>query len=113
MTRWKPSVSSRSAAGAFASTLAGFAVLVAASAMGDLPDVDFVEIIGVPRDVIGEPQRVIANELLGAGSVARLESLDDVHVVADRAVDAVLLADGLAPDHPHVGEQIGREIDQH
>src|SRR5712671_6475964 len=34
-------------------------------------------------------------------------------MVADRAVGAVLLADGLAPDHAHVGEQILGERDQH
>src|ERR1700722_17969461 len=111
MTRWKPSVNSRSGAGA--SAPAGFDVLTAASAMGGLPDVVLVEIIGMPGDVVDEPERMVAHELLGARSIARLDRLDDVHMVADRAVGAVLLADGLAPDHPHVGEQIGREIDQH
>src|SRR5271170_456703 len=111
MRRWKPSVSSRSGAGA--SVPAGFDVLTAASAMGGLPDVVLVEIIGVPGDVVGEPQRMVAHELLGARGVARLDRLDDVHMVADRAVDAVLLADGLAPDHPHMGEQILGQIYQH
>src|ERR1700722_16231836 len=111
MTRWKPSVSSRSGAGA--SVPAGFDVLTAASAMGGLPDVFLVEVIGMPGDVIGEPERMVAHELLGTRSIARFDRLDDVHMVADRAVDAVFLADGLAPDHPHVGEQVGREIDQH
>src|SRR5262245_34047385 len=102
MMRWKPSVSSRS------SSAAGFC-LTAASAMGVLPGflaLRSVQIISVTLDVLGKAERVRANELLGARGVARLESLDDVHVVADRAVGAVLLADRLPPDHPHMREQV-------
>jgi len=47
------------------------------------------------------------------GTAHTFESFDDVHVVADRAVGAILLADGLAPDHAHMGEQVFRQIDQH
>ena len=72
-----------------------------------------IQIIRVFRDVLGKAERVIAHQLLGARGVARLQRLDDVHVVADRAVGAVLLADRLSPDHPHVGEQVLREIDEH
>src|SRR5215471_18879809 len=113
MTRWKPSVSSRSASCAAVSAGLGF---TAASAMGNPPSKLFsvsVQIIGVFLDVLGQPECVVAHEVLGALGVARLERLDDAQMVADRAVGAVLLADGLAPDHPHMGEQVLRERDEH
>src|SRR6187551_41479 len=135
MMRWKPSVSSCSAAAS------GF-VATAASAMCSSPvsrlscpgltrastvfqkkwiagsspamtpnllqssAVMSVQIIRVFRHVLGEAERMISDEILGARGVAGFERLDDVHVVADRFLDAVLLDDGLATDHPHVGEQI-------
>src|SRR5712671_1901663 len=111
MTSWKPSVSSRSA------SVVGSAVFfAAASAMGDLPDVIpivLVKIVGVAGHVLGKPQGVVANESLSPPGIARLDRLDDVHMVADRTVGAVAFADGLAPDHPHVGEQVLGKINQH
>src|SRR5262249_6177938 len=71
-----------------------------------------VQIVGVLLDVLGQPERVVAHQVLGALGVARLERLDDGQMVADRTIGAVLLADGLAPDHPHVGEQVLRERDE-
>src|ERR1051326_4434360 len=94
MTRGKPSVNSRSV------SAAGFS-WVAVWAMG-LPSglfaVPSVEIIGMPGDVFGEPKRMLAHQVLGALGVARLERLDDVHVVADRAGRTAVLADGLAAE---------------
>src|SRR6266566_3689711 len=113
MTRWKPSVSSRSASCAAVSAGLGF---TAASAMGNPPSKLFsvsVQIVGVFLDVLGQAEGVVAHEVLGALGVARLERLDDAQMIADRAVGAVLLADGPAPDHPHMGEQVLRERDQH
>ena len=49
--------------------------------------------VGVPGDMLGEPQRVIADQILGAFGVARLERLDDVHVIADRPVGPIVVAD--------------------
>src|ERR1700730_8480995 len=113
MMRLKPSVSSRSS-----SSAAGFS-LIAASAMrsstirqvaslfseGDAS----IQIIRVFLHMFGKAERVVAHQILGALGVARLERLDDVDVIADRAVDAILLADGLAADHAHVGEQVCRQ----
>src|SRR6516162_3341705 len=88
MMRWKPSVSSRSV------SAAGFSC-VAACAMTVPPRISFVtftsiEIVGVPSDMVGKSDRVLANQVLGARGVARLERLDDVHVVADRAGHAIV-----------------------
>src|SRR6266849_3919671 len=110
MTSWKPSVSSRSASAA---------VFTAASAMANLPEVipvvvvALVEIVGMTGHVLGKPQGMIANESLSPLRVARFDSLDDVHVVADRTIGAIALPDGLAPDHSHVGEQVLGKINQH
>src|ERR1700674_846367 len=98
MTRWKPSVSSRSGSVA----VSGLAVLTAASAMGRLPRFYAscsIEMIGVAGDVLGEAERVIAHQILVALGVARLDRLDDVHMVADRPIGTVFLADRLAADH--------------
>ena len=62
--------------------------------------------------MLGEPERVIAHQRLGAHRVARFERFDDVHVIADRTIGAVLLADGFAPDHAHMGEQVFRQMDE-
>src|SRR5215216_6185371 len=111
MTRWKPSVSSCCASAAFA---AGFS-FTAASAMGILPEPfsKSIQIVRVFFNVLGEAERMIANEILGTLGVARFKGLDDIHMVADRSLDAVLLADGLAPDHAHVREQVLGERKQH
>ena len=63
--------------------------------------------------MLGKAERVIAHEVRGALGVARFQRLDDVHVIADRPLDAVFLANGLSSDHPHVGEQVLGQLDQH
>src|SRR5579875_2900709 len=63
-----------------------------------------IQIICVFRHMIGEAERMIPHQPLGAIRIAGLQRLDDVHVVADRFLHAVLLADRLAADHAHVGE---------
>src|SRR6478609_4641522 len=65
-----------------------------------------VQIVGVFLDVLGEAERVVAHECLGPLRIAPLERLDDRHMVADRAIGPVLLADGLPADHAHMREQI-------
>src|SRR5260370_11369175 len=113
MTRWKPSVSSRSASCAAVSAGLGF---TAASAMGNPPSKLFsvsVQIGGAFLDVLGQAEGVVAHEVLGALGVARLERLDDAQIVADRAFAAVPLAEGPAPYHPHMGEHALRERDPH
>src|SRR4029079_5217188 len=123
--RWKPSVSSCSA------SAAGCA-LTAASAIESLPQNSFrlrmffsknrfplfrnmrlIKIRGMARDVIGKAEGVRAHELFGTLGCACFKSLDDIQVVANRTVGAILFADGLAADHAHVGEQILCQIDEH
>src|SRR6516225_9593151 len=78
-----------------------------------LPDESSVQMIGVARGMLGKAERVLAHQSLGPLGLAPFEGLDDVHMVADRPIGAVVLADRLAADHPHMGEQILGEIDQH
>src|SRR5689334_22778428 len=103
MTRLKPSVSSSVSASGFLSA--------AVSAMAS-SRANSIEIVGVLGDVLGQAERVLAHQVLGTLGVARLEGLNDVHVIADRAVGAILLADRLAADHVHVGEQVLGQADQ-
>src|ERR1035437_5093183 len=110
MMRGKPSVSSRSASTVVVSAFA----FTAASAIGEsFRLIRSIEIIGKARHVISQAERVVAYQFFRAIGGARFQSLDDVDVVADRTVGAILLADGLAADHAHVGEQILGEVDQH
>src|SRR5215467_16310976 len=78
-----------------------------------LPDETSVQMIGVARDMLGKAERVLAHQGLGPLGFAPFEGLDDVHMIADRSIGAVVFADRLAADHPHVGEQVLGEIDQH
>ena len=71
-----------------------------------------VEIIGKFGDVIGKTERMIAHQGLGARGLARFERLNDMHVIADRAVGAVFLADRFSADHAHVGKEIFGQLDQ-
>src|SRR5689334_14487918 len=98
MIRLKPSVSSSS----------GPAALRAASAMVSLQKFSFllVEIVGVLGDVVGKAERVLTNECFGPRRVAGFDRFNDVQVIVDRTVGAVLLHDGLAADHPHMCEEI-------
>src|SRR4051812_9657107 len=112
MMRWKPSVISRSASPAgFSCTAASDIVLsrkfgsrAFAMRCPPIPERS-VQVVGVFRHVLGQTKRMRAHQFLGAGGVARLQRLDDVHVIVDGAVGAILLADRLHADHPHVGEQ--------
>src|ERR1700761_5586848 len=114
--RWNPSVSSRSASGELALILC-----TAASAMGILPKgfaaslcpFPSIQIIGVFGHVFRKAERVIAHQPLGTWRVACFQRFNDMDVIADRAVGAILLADRLAADHPHMGEQVLGEVEQH
>ena len=55
----------------------------------------------------------LAHELLGAIGRARFYGFDNVHVIADRTIRAILLTDGRAADHTHVREQVLGEFKQH
>jgi len=56
---------------------------------------------------------VVTHQFFSAIGRAGFKCFDDVHVVADRAIGAILLADGRAADHAHMREQILGEVDQH
>ena len=72
-----------------------------------------VQIVGISCHVLGKAERMVTHQFFGAIGVARFQRFDDVHVIADRAIGAVLLDDGLAADHAHVREKVFGEIDQH
>ena len=42
-----------------------------------------IEIIGVPRDMLGEAERVTTYQFLRAIGIARSQGFDDVYVIAD------------------------------
>src|SRR5215218_9056770 len=102
--RLKPSVRS------CVSSASGF--FSAASAMVS-SQLDSIQVIDVLGDVFGQTKRMLAHQVLGTLSVARLKGLDDVHVVADGAIDPVFFADRLAADHPHVGEEVLGQTDEY
>src|SRR5580658_7221008 len=123
MTSENPSVFS----GAACATSTLRCSFAAASAMKALPETAFfcarallrsaqtsssVEIVHVFGDVLGKAERVIAHQNLGAAGVARFQRLDNLGVVADRAIGAIPFPDRLSPDHAHVGEQILGKIDK-
>src|SRR5438093_1688697 len=120
MMRWKPSVISRSASPEGFSCAAASDIVLSRGSLRRAScsravdrSCGSVQVVGVFRYVLGEAERMRAYQLLGASGVARLQRLDDMHVVVDRAVGAVLLADRLHADHPHMGEQVLGERNQH
>src|SRR5215510_10285718 len=120
MMRWNPSVISRSASPeGFSCTAASDIVFSrgslrrASCSRAVVRSWRSVQVVGVFRHMLGKAERMRAYQLLGAGGVTRLQRLDDVHVVVDRAVGTVLLADRLHADHPHMGEQVLSERNQH
>src|SRR6476646_3504987 len=58
---------------------------------------------GAP-DVAVEPHRVLADLLLGALGIARLDRFDDVHVILDRAAHPVAFRHGALADGAHMEE---------
>src|SRR5258705_11699620 len=111
MMRWKPSVISRSASPAGLRCTAASDIVLSrnfgrAFASRCQPIPVLVQVVGVFCDVLGKAKRVRAHQLLGARGFARLQRLDDVHMIVNRAVGAILLADRLHTDHSHMGEQV-------
>src|SRR3954452_10686636 len=72
-----------------------------------------IEVVDRVLDVVGQVQGVVTDQALGELAVAGLERLDDVHVVDDRALGPVVLADRPAPDRPHVDEQVLDQLEDH
>src|SRR3954453_67530 len=72
-----------------------------------------IEVVGRVLHVVGQVQCVISDQALGELAVAALERLDDVHVVDDRALGPIVLADGPAPDRPHMHEQVLDQLEDH
>src|SRR3989304_3928098 len=100
-TRWPPEmVSAGSSVGrSFFAASAMFILQSCGSAPGS------IEIVDVPLDMRGEVERVLADQPLGQLGVARLQRLDDVHVVDDRAPRPVLFRDRAHAGGADVGEQ--------
>ena len=65
-----------------------------------------IEVVDRVFHVVGQVQGVVTDKALRELAVASLARLDDVHVVDDRALGPVVLADGPAPDRPHMHEQV-------
>src|SRR3954471_12941220 len=72
-----------------------------------------IEVVDRVVHVVGQVQGVVSDQTLGELAVAGLERLDDVHVVDDRALGPVVLADGPAPDRPHMHEQVLDQLQDH
>src|SRR5579862_699908 len=103
MTRWKPSVSSWVSSAVFGS----FSVVASAI----LPSLGALfEEIPVLLDMRRQVERVLARQRLGSLGVAPLERLDDLHMIDDRALRAIVLADRRLANGAHVNEEIFRHI---
>src|SRR3954447_4184451 len=72
-----------------------------------------IEVVDRVLDVVGQVQCVISDQALGEVAVPRLERFDEVHVVADRALGPVVLADGPAPYRADMHEQVLDELEDH
>src|SRR3954471_7107944 len=72
-----------------------------------------IEMVDRVLHVVGQVQGVVSDQALGELAVAGLERFDDVHVVDDRALGPVVLADRPAPDRPHVDEQVLDQLEDH
>src|SRR3954453_18809877 len=72
-----------------------------------------IEVVDRVLDMVGQVQCVVSDQALGELAVAGLERFDDVHVVDDRALGPVVLADGPAPDRPHMHEQVLDQLEDH
>src|SRR3954470_15571093 len=116
-TRWPPEISPGSTALLSGNVVASAAGVVVALTVGGLlgpvrrlvPAAYgslSVQVVDRVFHVVGQVQCVISDETLGELAVASLEGLDDVHVVDDRALGPVVLADGPASDRSHVHEQV-------
>src|SRR3954471_19394748 len=123
-TRWPPEISPGSTAllsGKVVASAAG--VVVALTVEGLLGPVRrlvpaaygslSVQVVDRAFHMVGQVQCVVADEPLGELAVASLERLDDVHVIDDRALGPVVLADGPAPDRAHMHEQVLDQLKDH
>src|SRR3954449_506714 len=72
-----------------------------------------IEVVDRVFHVVGQVQCVVSDQALGEIAVASLERFDDVHVIDDRALGPVVLADGPAPDRPHMHEQVLDQLKDH
>src|SRR5919198_4153255 len=123
-TRWPPEIISVSAAPFPGAVWSAFGVVVAltsGSPLGPSPRAHpgggnglmSIQVVDRAFHVVGQVQCVVSDEPLGELAVAGLERLDDVHVVDDRALGPVVLADGPAADRPHMHQQVLDELEDH
>src|SRR3954453_10874733 len=124
-TRWPPEISPGSTA-LLSGIVASAAGVVVALTWGALllgPEprpsrsrgerVVSIEVVDRVFHVVGQIQGVVSNQALGELAGASLERFNDVHVVDDRALGPVVLADGAAPDRPHMHEQVLDQLEDH
>src|SRR4051795_4493076 len=125
-TRWPPEISPGSTALLSGKVASGAGVVVALTLGGLLlgPGTPAkpgrpgsgslsIEVVDRVLHMVGQVQCVVSDQALGELAVAGLERFDDVHVVDDRALGAVVLADGPAPDRPHMHEQVLDKLEDH
>src|SRR5437016_5004062 len=112
-TRWPPEMSSGSCAENLASLTSATVSLIAMSSLlswfSGAPAGQVVQVLGY---VPGQVQRVLAHEALCELGVASLERLDDVQVVFDRPLVALVLPDGPTAQGLHVDEQVAGHLHQ-
>src|ERR1700688_4907025 len=62
------------------------------------------EVVVVRVDVRSQRERMVAHEPLRELDIARFERFDDLHVIDDRSLEAVVLTDRAVADRPHVDQ---------
>src|ERR1700688_2577503 len=62
------------------------------------------EVVVVCVDVRSQRERMVAHEPFRELDVARFERFDDLHVIDDRSLEAVILTDRAVADRPHVDQ---------
>src|SRR5579864_9671193 len=101
MTRWNPSVSSCvSSAATFGCSFSVVACAILASSSQSVQEIPIL------FDMRGKIERVLPRQRLGALGIAPLQRLDDLHVIDDRALRAIVLADRRLANRAHMNEQV-------
>src|SRR5215471_5121890 len=117
MRRWKPSVSSRvSSAAPLADSLSVVACVIRLFSLTDRSTgvvIRSAQKIAVLFHMRGEIERVLAREFLGEFGISSLQGLDDVEMINDGALGAIVLADRHLPDRAHVDEEIFGHLRDH
>src|SRR5687767_13488435 len=106
-TRCPPGLGS---AGALCSTTFTARSAILSSLRGPSRPLRSIQMNAVRLHMRGEVERVLPDQALGAVDVARLQRLDDGHVILDRALRPVVLGNGDLADGAHMDEQVLRQV---